>query len=105
MNTTTKQPPDTCRITIVNEVTGEHTSKVSPQSLSECMDVDGDVLLAKEFIEFQQLRDKKDKFVPLGCCIFKSHARGIVVYWHATDNIDMARDAWEEAQENDWRAT
>lgn len=89
MSTTTKQPPDTCRITIVNEVTGEHRSKVSPCSLSEAMGADGDVAFARSFIEFQ---DSSDSHIAV--CIFRSNARGIIVYWHPTGEIEAARDEW-----------
>lgn len=89
MSATTKQPPDTCRITIRNEVTGETRSKVSPCSLSEAMGADGDVQLARSFIEFQDSSDSH-----LAVCIFRSNARGIIVYWHPADEIEAARDEW-----------
>ena len=82
---TTATQPDSCRITVINEILHTRKETVSPQSVKDALENQGDVAAAALFINYMEVFGEKDR--PIGVCV--RHDDGeILIRWHPALHSD-----------------
>ena len=104
MNATLTQQHGSCLILVTNEVTGQRTKSISPQTVDEALQNNVDVKRAVKFAHCLDLEtdylDRKN--IPLTVSV-RHDQQTIIVHWHVVGDPESARDVWEKVTAGCWR--